>query len=85
MFVTYVLYSCKFQKIYIGFTSGLIARFHSHNYLATKGFTVKFRPWTVILVEFFDHKIDAMNREKELKSSRGREFIRKQIEFISVN
>jgi putative endonuclease len=79
MFVTYVLYSKAPDKIYIGYTSDLIDRFHSHNRFATKGFTTKFRPWTVVYVEFFDSKSEAMKREKELKSSRGRNFIRTEV------
>jgi len=79
MFVTYVLYSEKFDKIYIGYTVDLIDRFNSHNKLATKGFTIKFRPWKVVIVEFFENKTEAMKREKQLKSSRGRDYIRKLI------
>jgi len=75
-FVTYVLYSKSFDKIYIGFTSNLMLRFKSHNIFG-KGYTKKYRPWMVIYVEFFDCKKDALQREKELKSSRGRNFIRK--------
>ena len=73
--VTYVLYSINHNKIYIGFTSNLIARFLSHNKLG-KGFTAKYRPWKVIYIEVFITKKAAMQREKELKSFRGREFIR---------
>ncbi|WP_300357300.1 GIY-YIG nuclease family protein [Fluviicola sp.] len=79
MFVTYVLYSPVHDKIYIGYTSDLIDRFRSHNQFATKGHTIKFRPWEVIHIEFFDSKSEAMKREKELKSSRGRDFIRTKI------
>ncbi len=78
-FVTYVLYSELHNKIYIGYTSDLIARFISHNKLSNKGFTKKFRPWIVIHVEFFSDKSSAMKREKQLKSSRGRVFIKDQI------
>ncbi|MEY2792991.1 MAG: hypothetical protein RJA76_983 [Bacteroidota bacterium] len=85
MFVTYVLFSEKFNKIYIGFTNNLITRFHSHNQLATKGFTIKYRPWKVLLVEFFDTKKEACIREKQLKSRKGREFIKNYIGFISVS
>ncbi|MCE2742391.1 MAG: GIY-YIG nuclease family protein [Fluviicola sp.] len=81
MYVVYLLYSEKFNKIYIGFTSDLINRFASHNSLATKGYTIKFRPWKVVYLEFFDDKNEAMKREKELKSSRGRDFCKKQISF----
>ncbi len=79
MFVTYILYSSAHNKIYIGYTSDLIDRFHSHNEFATKGYTIKFRPLQVVYVEFFDSKHEAMKREKELKSSRGRDFIRTKI------
>ncbi|MFK5890414.1 MAG: GIY-YIG nuclease family protein [Flavobacteriaceae bacterium] len=74
-FVTYILYSKTFDKIYIGFTSNLITRFLSHNKFG-KGYTKKFRPWLVIYVEFFNSKLQALQREKELKSSRGRHFIK---------
>ena len=79
MYVTYVLYSKKYHKIYIGYTSQLIKRFHSHNRLATKGWTIKYRPWEVIYLEFFELKREAIRREKELKTSRGRDFISKLI------
>ena len=84
MFVTYVLYSQKFNKIYIGYTNNLIDRFHSHNYFATKGYTCKFRPWMVALVEFHQTKSMALIREKQLKSSRGRDFIWIQINQLGL-
>lgn len=79
-FVVYILYSEKFNKTYTGFTSNLIERFKSHNSLATKGYTLKFRPWNVIHVEFFSSKSEAMKREKHLKTGVGREFIQKLIQ-----
>ena len=78
-FVVYILYSEKFNKNYTGFTSNLIERFKSHNFLETKGYTLKFRPWKVVHVEFFYFKLDAMKREKYLKSGVGREFIQNLI------
>ena len=78
MYVTYVLYSQKFNKIYIGYTSSLISRFKSHNELG-KGWTKKFRPWKVVLVEFFKSKKEAMKREKDLKGAKGREWIWKVV------
>jgi putative endonuclease len=75
MFSVYVLYSQSHNKIYIGYTSNLEERFKSHNELATKGWTIKFRPWEIIHTEIFEIKADAMRREKELKSAQGREWI----------
>jgi putative endonuclease len=79
-FVVYILYSEKLKKNYTGYTSNLIERIKSHNFLETKGYTLKFRPWTVIHVEFFDFKAEALKREKYLKSGIGREFIKNIIE-----
>lgn len=75
MFTVYVLYSKKFNKIYIGFTSDLEKRFLLHNEIGTKGWTIKFRPWKIIYTEAYQNKKEAMAREKELKSGKGREFI----------
>ncbi|REC65158.1 hypothetical protein DRF58_18165 [Epilithonimonas hispanica] len=54
-------------------------RFKSHNYLAKSGYTIKFRPWKVIHVEFFNEKKDAMKREQFLKTGQGRLFIKSLI------
>jgi putative endonuclease len=78
-FVVYVFYSEQYNKTYTGFTSNLIERFKSHNLLETKGYTLKFRPWEVVYVEFYNSKTEAMKREKYLKSGVGREFIKNLI------
>ncbi|WP_296705599.1 GIY-YIG nuclease family protein [Algoriphagus sp.] len=78
-FVVYVLFSKTTGKTYTGMTSDLITRFHFHNFKSTKGYTLRYRPWVVIHVEFFDTKKDALIREKELKSGKGREWIKKNI------
>ncbi|MRX67042.1 putative endonuclease [Flavobacterium resistens] len=78
-FVVYILYSEKFNKNYTGYTSNLIERFKSHNLLGTKEYTLKFRPWKVIHVEFFNSKSEAIKREKYLKTGIGREFIKNLI------
>jgi putative endonuclease len=78
-FHVYVLHSGQYDKIYIGYTSDLESRLNSRNELATKGWTVKFRPWSLVHTETFETKAEAMGREKQLKSARGREFIRKEI------
>jgi len=75
MFTVYVLYSEKFEKIYIGYTSSIEERLRAHNELATKGWTIKFRPWRLIHSELFESKANAMRREKELKTAKGREWI----------
>jgi len=80
MFTTYVLYSEKHDKIYIGYTSNLHQRLISHNELANKGWTIKFRPWKLMYKEEYETKSEAMKREKQLKSYKGRTFIRNLID-----
>jgi putative endonuclease len=79
MFTVYVLYSSTFNQIYIGYTSDLANRFLSHNELATKGHTIKFRPWVIAHTEHFETKTEAKRRENQLKSSNGRAFVWKII------
>ena len=84
-FVVYVLFSEKYGKPYTGFTSNLIERFKSHNLLSKKGFTVKYRPWIVVYVEFFSSKKNAIEREKYLKTGLGRIVVKNVIaEFYKV-
>ncbi|WP_233701980.1 GIY-YIG nuclease family protein [Kaistella palustris] len=80
-FVVYILYSKKYKKQYVGFTSDLINRFHSHNSLSTKGFTLRYCLWEVIYVEFYNSKSEAMAREKFFKSGAGRDWINLNIAF----
>ncbi|MCU4158358.1 GIY-YIG nuclease family protein [Carboxylicivirga sp. A043] len=75
MYHVYVLYSLRYNKIYIGFTSDLEQRLLSHNVLSTKGYTVKYRPWSLLFTESYENKADAMKREKQLKGGKGRAFI----------
>lgn len=72
MFTVYVLHSPSYNKIYIGFTSDLENRLKSHNIFASKGWTIKFRPWTLIHTEEYPSKAEAMKREKNLKGAKGR-------------
>ena len=40
--------------------------------MATKGWTVKFRPWNLVFTEEYSTKVEAMKREKNLKGAKGR-------------
>ena len=82
MYTVYVLFSKKFNKIYIGYTSNLKQRLLSHNELAKKGWTINYRPWKLVHSEEFAEKKLAMKREIELKSHKGRDFIRKLIRSL---
>jgi putative endonuclease len=80
IYTTYALYSPNHERIYIGYTGNLQSRLLSHNELGKKGWTIKYRPWELAYSEEFATKKEAMRREKELKSARGRQFIWQVIE-----
>jgi putative endonuclease len=77
-FHVYILYSARIKRTYVGMTSNLEARIKSHN-VSSKGWTVRGRPWVLVHSEHFNSKADAMVREKELKSGKGRVFIKEVI------
>lgn len=78
-FVVYILYSRDHDKTYCGQTGNLIARFMDHNKLGKKGWVRQYRPWEVIHVEFYKSRYEALNRERELKSGKGRDWIRQNL------
>ena len=78
-FVVYILFSKKYMKTYVGFTSNLIERIKSHNFLGTKGYTIRYQPWIVVDVQFFTSKKEAMQMEKFYKTGKGHELIKQLI------
>ena len=80
MFYVYILYSEKCDKTYTGFTSDLEQRLLSHNVLSNKGWTKRYRPWTLIHSDEYSTRGEAMAREKFLKTGKGREFVRAKVE-----
>jgi putative endonuclease len=80
MYYVYVLYSPGYNKIYIGFTSDLEKRLSCHNHPLHKGYTTKFKPWIILYSESFESKTPAMIREKQLKTAKGRAFIKRLIQ-----
>ena len=79
MYYVYALYSEKYDKIYIGYTSDLEQRLLSHNHEKNRGYTGRYRPWRLLYSEAIDGKSAALVRERQLKSYRGREYLRSLI------
>lgn len=78
MYYIYVLYSEKFDRIYIGQTKNIPKRLIEHNTGLSKS-TKHYLPWKLIYSEEFKTRSEAIKREKELKSHQGREFIRREL------
>ena len=75
MYYTYVLYSQRFNKIYVGFSGDLQNRLLAHNDPQNTGWTAQYQPWKIFYSEEYTTKSEALIREKQLKTSRGRAFI----------
>lgn len=81
MFKVYALYNSKYHKIYIGQTGNIDERLRLHKHKTfKKSFTAKLDgEWTLIYSENIDNREKAIVREKQLKSYKGREFIKTHI------
>ena len=70
-------------KWYIGYTTNLRRRLEEHNCHKNIS-TAKGSKWRLIYCETYVNKMDALGREKFLKSGSGREFLKRQLKhFIS--
>jgi putative endonuclease len=78
LYFTYILYSEKFDKIYVGQTNNLKLRLKEYNEGLSK-YTKRYIPWMLIFYEKFKTRSEAMKREKELKSHKGRDLIRNKM------
>ena len=83
-FYTYVLLSEKDNNYYIGYTNDLKRRIEEHN--SGKNFSTKPRiPLNLIYFEACLNEEDAKQREKYLKSTIGRRFIKKRLRQYFYN
>jgi len=77
MAYVYILKSINYSKTYTGSTPSLEKRLEEHN----KGFSLfskRYMPWTIIYTEQYNNLKEARLREKYLKSTAGRRFIKKK-------
>ena len=73
-YYTYILYSEKIDRYYIGSTQNTIRRLERHNEGANPS-TKAGRPWKIVYEEVFENKQDAIKREKYLKRMKSRVII----------
>ena len=78
MFYVYLLQSNS--KMYVGITTDLKRRVNEHN----KGQNVStkaYLPWTLIFYEAYIKREDATRREKYLKTTQGRQALRRMLRY----
>ena len=78
-FFTYILFSKKLDRYYIGSTGDVAKRLKKHlqNH---KGFTSKAIDWKVVYSEKFATREEALKRERQIKKWKSRKMIEKLIE-----
>jgi putative endonuclease len=80
MFIVYAIYNREAGKTYIGQTVNIDDRLQEHNNHIDKGYTARFEgEWKLIYTESVPTRSEALRRERQLKSFRGREFIKSHI------
>ena|GEM_PF-728782 len=78
MYFVYVLYSEKAKCKYTGYTEDLIRRLNEHNLGLLGKFTKGKGPWLLIYHEEHTTIKQAIILEKELKTGKGRDFIKRR-------
>jgi len=78
MYYTYVLQSQKDKKLYTGFTENLKLRFKQHQKGLVES-TKDRRPFTLIYYESCLKQQDATKREKYLKTTYGKRYIKSRL------
>ena len=84
MYYVYVLYSLKDGGIYIGQTNHLIQRIKQHQFGKVTS-TRPRRPFVLFYCEEVSTRAEALKLELELKSSKGRRFLRERIKNRLLN
>lgn len=81
MYFVYALYNADNKKMYVGQTLNLTIRVYEHNHhLHSRSYTSRFNgEWKLFYQEAFSSREEALKREKQLKSYRGREFLKRQV------
>jgi putative endonuclease len=80
MYYVYVLKSLKDGKFYTRFTNDLVRRINQHNNKEEKS-TQHRVPFKLVYYEGCLSKRDAIAREKQLKSGKGKKYLRIRIKY----
>ena len=78
MYFTYIIYSQKIDKYYIGYTKDIVRRLERHNNGWSKS-TKSGIPWTVKYVKEFQSKSAAIRFERKLKKQKSRDYLERII------
>ena len=78
MWYTYIIYSEKLDRYYVGHTDNLSWRLERHNQ-GWGRFTKGGIPWELVYFEKYQTKKEALKRERDTKSQKSRKYIKNLI------
>jgi len=79
LYKVYVLYSPNHDRLFVGLTTSLIDRMHSHNNHDADEWSSVYRPWTLVHMEVYNEEDEALLRETYLESETGLNYIREDV------
>ena len=79
IYYVYALKSLERNYIYVGLTNNVQRRMMEHNYSYNRT-TKPYRPFVLILTEEFPSRAEARLKEKELKTTKGKRYLKNLIE-----
>lgn len=80
-YYVYVLKSLKNNRYYTGSTNNLERRLEEHN-TGQSIYTKSTRPFVLVYYEKYSTRSEAMKREKEFKTGKGREELKRILQSI---
>jgi putative endonuclease len=84
MFYVYILKSLKSGRYYIGYSEHPDRRLSEHN--SGKVFSTRnHRPWIKVYFETFSTELEAIKREREIKSRKSRTYLENLIKNNTMN
>ena len=72
--IVYILQSQTNASYYIGSTAEMSRRLHRHNQGRSR-YTKRGIPWRLVYTEQFDTRSQAVNRERQIKRRKSRDYI----------
>lgn len=79
MYYTYIIYSKKSKRLYVGYTGDLRRRLKEHNERRGGEYSKRNAPFELVFYEAFLAKSDAAKQELFYKSGYGREVLKEKI------
>jgi len=80
MYYVYILRSKKDKQFYVGYTADLKKRIELHNKGKIES-TRRRMPFELVYYEACHHKEDALHRERYLKTTYGKRYIRNRLKY----